>query len=110
MSNTRNESNHLPKGKKKSPLGKWFFLKLLSLNNFAVGKGRNKDLLLTTVSNHIDYSQVFSSGQNAEECDPSPGLRVNCDTMLSKEQKDERSVASKADSSNAAWSIKIFLN
>ena len=87
MSNTTNEAGHLPEGKKKSPLGKWFLLKFLSLNNFPIGKGRNKDLVLTTVSNQKDYSQRLSSEQKVQECDATP-----------------------ADSSYTVWSIKIFLN
>ena len=91
MSNTtRNESDHLPKEKKGPPLGKWFLLKLLGLGNFPVGKDRNKDLLLTTVSNPKAYSQLTGSEQNADpdsyrDTSTSPGFGINSEAVLSKE-------------------------
>jgi len=95
MSNyNRSEQGQLPKEKKKAPLGKWLLLKLLGLNNFPVGKDRNRRLLLTTVSNYKGYRQTLTSGQNLEEC-PSQA---------------QDKLAGKVDSSNGVWSIKIFLN
>jgi len=93
MSNTiKKGPGHLPKEQKKAPLGKWFLSNLLRLNNFPFGKDRNRDVLLTTVSNHKGdpqtlYFDKLSSGQN-----------------------DERSDATGDASRNSAWSIKIFLN
>jgi hypothetical protein len=93
------EQGHLPKEKKNLPLGKWLLFKLLSLNNFPFGKDLNKELSLTTVSNHEGQSQMKSSEQE-DERSPSQALDKP---------------ASKADPStspgrNTAWSIKIFLN
>jgi hypothetical protein len=84
MSNIKKEAEHLPKEKEGLPFGKWQPVALTSLNSFAL---KSKRQPLTICSNSKVYPQMLSSGQNAEECD-----------------------ATKADSSNAAWTIKIFLN
>jgi hypothetical protein len=44
----------------------------------------------------VHYAEIYSAVQVSD-----PSLRVNCDAMLSREQKDERSVATGDDSSNA---------
>jgi len=74
MSNTiKKEPGHLPEEKKQAPLGKWLLSNLLRLNNFPFRNGRNKDVLLTTVSNHKGDPQTLCFGK------------------LSSGQKDERS-------------------
>jgi len=92
MSNSNStKQDHEPKEKKNPPLGKWLLFKLLSLNNFPFGRDRNKEPLLTTVSNHEGQSQIQS-----------------------RKQEDEGSTSQALDKPaskrNTVWSIKIFLN
>jgi len=82
------KKNQPPDEKKNQPLGKSVPLTINGSNSFVVQlNDGNSHSSLTTVSSIRKTS-----------------------LLLGREQEDQRSVASKADSSNTAWIIKIFLN